>query len=143
MSHPFDLFNAATNPFLETDGAYTTLDGFGDTEWKIASTDGEAFKGYLATAYKSNKHLIDAAKDNEESPEFKKFMKDLYLEGHARFVLVGWKGTVLARGKPLEYSYENSKFLLSQVRKFYEAVLAKSNDSALFKVARDWEDTKN
>lgn len=143
MSHPFDLFDLATDPLLETEGAYTTLEGFGDIEWKIASTEGEAFKGFLASSYKSNKHLIDAAKGDEETPEFKKFMKELYLEGHARFVLVGWKGTVPARGKQLEYSYENARFLLANVRKLYEAVLLKANDVALFKVSRDWEDAKN
>jgi hypothetical protein len=58
-------------------------------------------------------------------------------------VLVGWKGTVPARGQNLEYSYDNAYLLLSKIRKLHEVVLEKANDVSLFKVARDWEDTKN
>jgi hypothetical protein len=143
MSQPFDLFDLATNPLLENEGVFTTLDGFGDIEWKIASIENDAFKGFLASSYKAHKSKIDAAKGDDDNAEVKALMKGIYLEGHARYVLVGWKGTVPARGQNLEYSYDNAYLLLSKIRKLHEVVLEKANDVSLFKVARDWEDTKN
>ena len=51
---PFDLFDLATDPILETNGVLTTLEGFGDIKWRIASVDSDEYRGFMATAFKAN-----------------------------------------------------------------------------------------
>jgi hypothetical protein len=147
MTQPFDLFDLATDPIMENQGVLTTLDGFGDTQWRIASTESDAYRGFMATAYKANKKFIDEeqakSSEGQDSPELTALMQKLYLEAQARYILVGWEGTVPVKGKQLPYSYETALLLLSNIRKLREAVLLKANDFATFKAKRDWEDEKN
>ena len=144
---PFDLFDLATHPILETNGVLTTLEGFGDIKWRIASVDSDEYRGFMATAFKANKHFIDAEQakstDGKDTPELKALMQKLLLEAQARYVLIGWEGTVPVKGQQLPYSYETALMLLTNIRKLREAVLVKANDVATFKIKRDWDEQKN
>lgn len=147
MTQPFDLFDLATDPLLETNGVLTTLEGFGDIQWRIASTESDAYRGFMATAYKANKKFIDEEQaksaDGQDTPALTALMQKLYIEAQARFILVGWEGTVPVKGQQLPYSYETALTLLTNIRKLREAVLLKANDFATFKAKRDWDEEKN
>jgi hypothetical protein len=67
---------------------------------------------------------------------------ELMIEAIARTILVGWEG-VEADGKPLPYSYENAKALLSEVPDFRQLVWGFANEAATFRREQEEAEQKN
>jgi len=133
-----DLFSAfATDDTAEQKGTKTQLPGAGDTNFYVARDNNKAYIKLLQQRVKQNRAVLDSKGDAAEAKS-----DEIIIEVMAKTILLGWDGTVMYKGKPLEYSVDNAKVLLSH--KEFRAVVNKvAADMEVFKVVKDEEDVKN
>jgi len=133
-----DLFAAfATDEKAEQGGTPTQLPGCGDTNFRIARDNNKAYIKLLQQRVKQNRAVLDSKGDAAEAKS-----DEIIIEVMAKTILLGWDGTVMYKGKPLEYSVDNAKTLLAH--KEFRAVVNKvAADMEVFRIEKDSEDTKN
>ena len=133
-----DLFSTfATDDGTEQKGAPTQLPGAGDTIFYVARDNNKSYVKLLQQRVKQNRAVLDSKGDLAESKS-----DEIIVEVMSKTILTGWDGTVLYKGKPLEYSVDNAKVLL-QHKEFRNMVSKVSSDMEIFKVVKDEEDSKN
>ena len=116
-----DIFAVfATDEKLENEGVWKDI-GQG-TELLVARTGNRAYGNELTKLVEANKDVLDERKDDKPTPAADAMSDSIMVDVLAATVLRGWRtkrpdgtyvGDLLYRKKPLSYSVENAKLLLS------------------------------
>ena len=132
-----DLFSAfAVDATQEQEGVLTQVPNAGDTLFKIARSGNKQFSRLIQAQFKRNRAVLeskgDAAADKSD---------EIMIDVMAKSILVGWEGTVLYKGKALEYSPANARKLLA-IKDFRKAVAQFADDVSAFKFKETEEQGK-
>ena len=114
----------ATDATLETAG--TWIPYLEDIELLVARSDNPEFKAWLRTALRPHRRRLAKIKEKE--------MRELTLDGWARYVLKGWKNLQDIDGTEIAYSPEKAAELLrrSDLKDLYDFVVKNSQDQSNF-----------
>lgn len=133
-----DLFSAfAVDTSKEVSGTPLPLPGCGDTKFLIARAGNKAYGKLLQNLYTKNSSVLKSKGDEAEAKA-----EDIQITLIAKTILVGWEGTVMYKGKPLDYSEVNARTLLAH-KDFRELVMAEASSLDNFKLVKDEEDAGN
>lgn len=133
-----DLFSVfAVDATAEKDGVLTQIPNAGDTRWLIARTTSVKYQTALQKAVKRNKPVLDSGGEAAKAKS-----NEILADVMAKTILLGWEGEVMYKGKPMTYSVENARLLLSHPD-FLQAVTAVADSMEAFKAEKDEEDEKN
>jgi hypothetical protein len=137
----FDLF--ATSDILEESGKEFKM-GSGDKAcyFRIARVGNTRYQRNLAQEYEANRETLDMKGSDEAISAAEDCVKGIMLRVTSRAVLLGWRGPVVYKGKPIEYSFENAELLL-QHKDFYDWVTNRAKNYSNFLLSAQEEDAKN
>lgn len=102
----------------------------------IARTGNEHYNKLLEKLQKPHRAAIARNKLSNE------VAKTIMIELVAKTVLLGWKNIEYG-GEKLEYSYENAKMLLTELKDFRELVSDLAREEANFRAIEEEEEIKN
>lgn len=127
-----DLFNEfATNTEAEENGVWQEFAP--GTKFLIARSTNKHYSRALTKAFEKNRATLSRTSDAAEA-----MSEDIMIGVIARTILLDWEGVVY-KGKPLEYSFENARELLSH-KDFRRWVMSKAEDLDSYKAVQEAED---
>lgn len=127
-----DLFNEfATNTEAEEKGVWQEFAP--GTKFLIARSTNKHYSRALTKAFEKNRATLSRTSDAAEA-----MSEDIMIGVIARTILLDWEGVVY-KGKPLEYSFENARELLSH-KDFRRWVMSKAEDLDSYKAVQEAED---
>lgn len=112
----------------------------GNVEFLIARAENDNYNKLFIELYEKNMAKLEAGGDEAEELSIQ-----LSAEVTAKTILLGWKGEVGYKGKPMKYSVENAMKLLSdpQMKEFRRFVAKQAQDLDNFRAAEEAEQEKN
>lgn len=136
-----DIFSQyAVDPKLEQEGK--------DFDWGegltliLARSHNPIYTKMINTRFEAHKHTLEL----KDTPEQLKAAEDrshkIMAEVLAHTVLIGWKGEMIYKGQPLEYSVANAEMLLLH-KDFQREVARKADDFRNFRFQTEEADVKN
>lgn len=129
-----DIFKTyAVDETKELNGTWMPI---GDAKFLVARAGNKAYVKLLSREVERHKKALDAKDDAADT-----LSDNIMIDVMAATVLLGWEN-VSFQGKPLEYSKENAKLLLS-LKEFRREVMKMSDDFEAFKVQEEAEAAKN
>ena len=127
-----DLFNEfATNTEAEEKGVWQEFAP--GTKFLIARSTNKHYSRALTKAFEKNRATLSRTSDAAEA-----MSEDIMIGVIARTILLDWEGVVY-KGKPMEYSFENARELLSH-KDFRRWVMSKAEDLDSYKAVQEAED---
>lgn len=110
----------------------------GDNTWvTVARDQNKKYSAVISALYQENKFVLEAKGDAAEA----KF-EEITIEAMSQTILVGWRGDMAFDGKPVTYSQENAKLLLS-MKDFRDMITGISKQTANYRMHVEKETVKN
>lgn len=135
MEEFYDVFaECATDPVLENEGVWRDVGKKGRI--KVARANNRAYSKLLNRLASENQEVLDRKNpDGTATDEADAKSDQIMIECYARTILLGFEGLGY-QGKPIEYSVDNAKKLLSH-SEFMGLVSRKANEFDAYKAKQE------